>query len=144
MRLFSIHYWALRIWRMWALSTAQSLWTSSTFAILIRFYLLLILSIENDVFCLISNFYVIKLSSTCWDKKSFSSSRCSKLRLVKQLKVFTETNQKQFFICNDEIVWENIAIVFSQWKDKRVQFHAFAKFKSIRHENLNQEWKQRR
>ena len=53
-----------RIWRIRTLSKAQSIQTVLTFAILIRFWILLILSIRNVVFCLISNFYVIKILGT--------------------------------------------------------------------------------
>ena len=70
-RFFSHFYsqrspWILifKIWRMWALSKAQSIQTVLTFAILIRLWILLILSIKNVVFCLIWTFYVIKISDT--------------------------------------------------------------------------------
>ena len=53
-----------KIWRMRAFLKAQSLQTALTFVVLIRFWNLLILSIRNIVFCLIENFYIIKLSGT--------------------------------------------------------------------------------
>ena len=63
-RLPPIRCKTFRIWRMRVLSTAQSLRTALTFAILVWFWLLLILSIWNVVFYLIPNSYVIKISGT--------------------------------------------------------------------------------
>ena len=63
-RLPSIRCRIFRIWRMRILSTAQSLQTAPTFAILVRFWILLILSICTVVFCLLRSFYIIKISGT--------------------------------------------------------------------------------
>ena len=92
--------------RMWTLSTAQNLWTTLTFVILIRFQFLLILSIENDVFCLIWNFYVIKLLET-WSAMfdSFSTTHVDSLLFFLTLREYL--NIYCIVYLNDILIYSN-------------------------------------